>query len=168
MEAYEVHAHSARLIARNHLEAHPVRIDHQPVYLSRTRLIDPNARRGIVNEPALESALASRGFRIVHPETLTLTDQIELFNAHTFVAGCWGSAFHGILFSLRADALTTCVLTEVFAPGNYMLMDALAGNESHYLSVMRKIPPREPNQTRRDVVIDIEAALSHFEAVGVI
>ena len=148
LEAYEVHAHSARLIARNHLEAHPVRIDHQPVYLSRTRLIDPNARRGIVNEPALESALASRGFRIVHPETLTLTDQIELFNAHTFVAGCWGSAFHGILFSLRADALTT--------------------NESHYLSVMRKIPPREPNQTRRDVVIDIEAALSHFEAVGVI
>lgn len=167
LEAYTAHSAATRRVAARYLEGRPYRRDPRPVYLSRTRLLDPNARRVFLNEEALEDALAARGFRIVYPEELTLGEQIEMFNTCSFIAGCWGSAFHGVLFSLQGAALTTCILTGPFAPGNYIMIDAAAGQDSHYLAVMRRETTSDPTVKQRALTIDIDAVLGHFSAIGI-
>lgn len=56
------------------------------------------ARRRLVDEPALISALAAEGFEAVDPGTLPLLDQIRLFAEAAVVAGVHGAALTGALF----------------------------------------------------------------------
>lgn len=66
------------------------------VWLSRSR-VDP----GVLHAPRLEAELAASGWRVVHPETLSLVEQLELLASAGRVAGDEGSAFH--LLALLAD-----------------------------------------------------------------
>lgn len=76
------------------------------------------SRRGsnmrlLVNEAALERALAARGFEIVHPETLPVRRQIELFSGARVVLGATGAGLANALFA-SGDA---CVIE--ILPGNF-------------------------------------------------
>jgi capsular polysaccharide biosynthesis protein len=88
--------HVRRLLSRLHgvdLErATPAADRGEKLFLSRARL--PSTARRIVGEEELERALASRGWRIEHPERLPLDRQLEALAAARTIAGSLGSALH--------------------------------------------------------------------------
>ena len=67
------------------------------IYLSRSRL-----RAGwhqMTNEEEIEKCFEGMGFEIVHPQELSVPDQIALFSKSDTIAGEYGSALHNALFS---------------------------------------------------------------------
>jgi capsular polysaccharide biosynthesis protein len=104
------------------------RIDSAPVFLSRSALAG-NAWHN-EDETRLETLLAEFGMQVVHPEAMTLVEQIRLFNRHSTFVGLIGSAFHGKLFSLRPT--TTLVMSADFPNLNYLLIDSVTGGAGNY------------------------------------
>jgi len=80
------------------LAAYPPRTRdaHKRLWLSRTR-----TDSGVIHAPRLEAELAAAGWTIVHPQTLTIPEQLERLATAGHVAGDEGSAFH--LLALLAD-----------------------------------------------------------------
>ena len=74
--------------------APPPAPDSRRVYLSRRG----TSMRVMVNERALEKALAARGFRIVRPETLSVADQIAAVRGAEVVVGASGAQLANALF----------------------------------------------------------------------
>lgn len=64
----------------------------EKVYLSRHTFHSPIYNVG--GEDRLEERLRSYGWRIVHPETLPVADQVRLFATSRAIAGIEGSALH--------------------------------------------------------------------------
>ncbi|HET9422063.1 MAG TPA: glycosyltransferase family 61 protein [Nocardioides sp.] len=69
------------------------------VYLSRSRFHAGDHGRGRARtdeaqDARLDAAFSDAGFRVVHPETLPITEQIELVRGADVVAGLSGSALH--------------------------------------------------------------------------
>lgn len=56
-------------------------------------------RRRLVERAAFEARAASRGFEIVHPEAMSVPDQIALFRSASVICGEYGSGLHASLFS---------------------------------------------------------------------
>lgn len=67
------------------------------IYLSRSRF----EGRRFVNGEQIEALFARRGFRIVHPETLPLAEQISLSSKAKIIAGEEGSALCNAFFADR-------------------------------------------------------------------
>lgn len=65
------------------------------VFISRARI----GRRRLINEAAIEAIFARHGFHIVHPELLSIGEQIALFSEAPMIAGLGGSAMHSTVFS---------------------------------------------------------------------
>lgn len=63
------------------------------IYLSRRRLA-VQARRRLANEAATERRMKWRGFSVLHPELMSLSDQIRAAAAADILAGVDGSALH--------------------------------------------------------------------------
>ena len=55
--------------------------------------------RRLMNREAIQAMAEAAGFRVVHPETMPLPDQIAMFGSVREIAGEYGSAFHTALFS---------------------------------------------------------------------
>jgi capsular polysaccharide biosynthesis protein len=142
-------------------------VTQQPLYLSRTGLSE--LQRTTAGEAVLEEALASSGFRIVHPERLALEEQIRLVNEHQVIVGSIGSAFHLLLFSrLENEAVYfSCGL-----PGlSFALCDALNGTRAHYLlTAHRDPPPKEPwvKAWNYPDWLDVNATLAALHDLGMI
>jgi capsular polysaccharide biosynthesis protein len=68
------------------------------IFLSRGRIAQ---QRMMVNREAVEAIAVERGFTLVSPETLTLGAQAALFSGACLLAGEYGSALHGSVFSGR-------------------------------------------------------------------
>jgi len=98
----------------------------RPVWVSRSRL--PPPRRAIAGEKVLEEHLAD--WRIVHPQELSMAEQIEVFSKHTTYAGMIGSAMHNILFS-RSPRVTYLTVGEPNL--NFLMCDELVGADSLYV-----------------------------------
>lgn len=102
----------------------------RPVYLSKTRLSQGVNR--IENEAEVEEAVARAGVEVIHPETLSIADQVSLFHTRPAILGAAGSAFHLSLFAPpRAKLVCLNVAPEINA--NFILIDRLTGNQSLYL-----------------------------------
>ena len=76
------------------------------IWLSRTQAAPHRRNWG---ETALQDALAARGWRIVHPQDLTVAEQVRLLAGPGVVAGLEGSAFHAAVL-LRGSAARFIVL----------------------------------------------------------
>jgi hypothetical protein len=95
----------------------------EKIYLSRTQL--PPHKRHILGEKQIETHLSSSGWRIIYPEQLKISEQIEILHKATVIAGSTGSAFH-LLMYLGLDISSKCVITlgskseilENFGPNN--------------------------------------------------
>jgi capsular polysaccharide biosynthesis protein len=79
----------------------PAPAPHMPrIFLSRTRFIDslpkdaPARARAYSNTSAVDDLFRQRGFSVVFPEDLAVTDQIALVRDAEIVAGPSGSALH--------------------------------------------------------------------------
>ncbi len=68
---------------------------HERIFVSRRRI----ERRNLQNQDQVEALFSRYGFAIIHPETLSLKDQVRLFANARMIAGPRGSGMHNIVFS---------------------------------------------------------------------
>ena len=66
------------------------------LFVSRSRA---SQSRPLLNRERIEQIAAGFGLEIVHPESMSLTEQIRLFADASLLVGEYGSALHGSLFS---------------------------------------------------------------------
>jgi capsular polysaccharide biosynthesis protein len=64
----------------------------EPVWLSKSRL--GQGVQGVLNEEEMFPTLERGGVEIVHPQDLSIADQVSLFATRKAVTGVVGSAFH--------------------------------------------------------------------------
>jgi hypothetical protein len=113
--------------------ADAVKSSEQPVYLSR-RLLS-SGQRPIVGESELEGVLRENGFRIAHPQRMTIEDQIKLVNEHTDIFSSTGSAAHNVLFALQSPRLHLLTNEDRFSP-NFFLFSAIAGAPTTFVNCL--------------------------------
>ena len=159
------HLDTTRKIARHVLGDEQVATDEAPVYLSRTKLASApetgRAPKRFDGELEVEQYCAARGCRVVHPESLSLRDQIRLFNAHDVFIGIQGSTFHTALFRLRRKRAVHLYLHSAErAPSakNYDLQDALMGTASY------RIICATPIHGKRHFALDARKAIGGIAA----
>ena len=70
----------------------------QKIWLSRSRLYDGKFGK-ITNEKFLEEELTKIGYTIVHPQMISLYEQVRLISTSNVVAGFDGSQFFSVLFA---------------------------------------------------------------------
>lgn len=86
------------------------------IYLSRSKLVKD--KRKLENEDIVEGVFLRHGFQIVHPEEISLKQQIEILSQAKVVVGPSGSALHNAAFMRKGSlliSLTTpdfCLLNE--------------------------------------------------------
>lgn len=61
------------------------------IYISRTRF---QGRGGILAEASVEANMIRHGYTVIHPERLSLTDQLRHYKSATHIVGVDSSAFH--------------------------------------------------------------------------
>lgn len=105
----------------------------QPVYLSR-RGLGPGAHRFIVGEDRLEAFLETEGFAIVYPESLSVQEQIAIYNRHEWIVSPMGSACHTRLFACGSTNLLMLARTNFTS--NFLLCDRLSDGVAHYANVL--------------------------------
>lgn len=71
------------------------------IYVSRA--LAP--RRHVVNEDEVAACLSRHGFTLVHPERMTLEDQVRRFRTARWIAGPHGAGLTNMLFSGQASIL---------------------------------------------------------------
>lgn len=64
------------------------------IFLSRSNLNDGNSRLDIVSELKIENIFLSKGYEIVHPQELSLSNQINIVRNADYIAGIEGSHLH--------------------------------------------------------------------------
>jgi capsular polysaccharide biosynthesis protein len=116
-------------------------VDETPLYLSRTKL--PKDLRATLGERALEERLAARGVRIVHPQELTLADQLRTVAGARQVIGLTGTATHLTIFRALEGARTVAIGTRL--PQDHQVhVDRLRGAEHRHVHAQYPIHPRAP------------------------
>ncbi|MFE1601941.1 glycosyltransferase family 61 protein [Methylobacterium sp. ID0610] len=125
---YQAYGRLGRAIGARVLASSSVEQSDRPVYYSKANL--KSAVGVIVNEREIEDVLASKGVDIVHPESLTLDDQIGLMASRTSIMGSSGSFLHTSIFCQNRNI--TCLNVTHNINSNFKIIDDLAGNSSNY------------------------------------
>ena len=92
------------------------------VYLSRARL-GGNLRRAR-NEVEIEAVVAARGFQVLHPQEMSISEQVAAMRGADVVAGCDGSALHLAAFARPG---TTLVALDSRVVENQLMIDIARG-----------------------------------------
>ena len=141
-------------------------------YFSRSQLKIGTAK--FLNEADLEYHLAGLDVDIVHPETLSLKEQIEQMHIAKCVIGVAGSALH--LSAFCGEKAIVGISAGQLVNSNFRMIDAVCGNHACYvypsdLSVVDK--PRQfhsawrfgnPSALAYDLVSCAEALLARQQA----
>lgn len=141
-------------------------ISEQPVYLSRSRL-GPQSSRALIGEDRLERLFEREGFRIVHPQSLPIAEQIAVVNQHKWIVAPTGSACHTRLFSRNVNHLL--MLTSDQVHPNYVLCDVLSKGSTHYADVFRsprmdeRVPP-----SLKPLMVDDDRLLHVVKHLGLV
>lgn len=117
------------------LEGSSERSWRRPAYLTRSGLSDDLRKSDA--EPELEQELSRRGFDVLRPETMSLAEQISLFEQAPLVVGTVGSALHTALFS-RSPRTRLGILNWGRGYENCLLIDAVKQHTAYYLKSMRR------------------------------
>lgn len=67
----------------------------EKVYISRSKV----KGRELLNENELENLFSEKGFTIIHPQELTIYEQVKIFSNAKLIAGVGGSAMHNTVYS---------------------------------------------------------------------
>jgi len=98
-------------ILHNHLNASPVFAEAANFLSARLGAIGTESEgekiflargdgnRSLLGRERITAIMAARGFRVLRPETLPIAAQFDLFRSARIVAGEYGSAMHGTMFS---------------------------------------------------------------------
>ena len=117
--------------------------DPTPVYVSRSRLAAE--QRPLAGEDVLEAALR-RDYRVIHPEAMSVEEQVGVFHRHHTFAGALGSGMHNILFT--ESPRVTYLAPETPNP-NFLMCDELVEADSLYVGCcdeggLRPLGPHTP------------------------
>ena len=93
-------------------------------------------QRPIANEEAVEAALTARGFLTVHPQSLSLAEQAELFAQARLIIGQDGSALHNILHAEPGAGLGVIGLPERRNYWHFAFTEAMG----HQVAFMECLP----------------------------
>lgn len=153
-EAYSAHRAVFEHVSRAYVKASDSNSS-RPVFLSRTKLVNGTGRI-LRREIEIDSILSKFGAIVVYPEQLSLEEQIILFNIHNIFIGCWGSAFHNLIFSLQPASCITDVICSNASIGNYLMFDAILGNVANYVDCLAPSPGKKQVWPNLDLEIDVE------------
>ena len=103
--------------------------DEGPLYLSKVR-VDVGVNH-LVNEQEIEDEFARQGVRIVHPETLSMAQQIDTLRRHRTLLGCTGSHLHSTVMLPEGRRIVGLNYIEQIN-ANFALLDKLSGNKASY------------------------------------
>ncbi|MHC4757136.1 MAG: glycosyltransferase family 61 protein [Planctomycetota bacterium] len=163
-EFYSIFRDLLRLAGTSVLSKHrPSKDDNEypeKVYLSRTKL--PYYRRNNANEKLLESMLKRHGFRIIHPQELSLPDQICMFSKARIIVGSFGSAFHTMLLSDISNQKMLC-LTDDCPDQTSTGIDRICNAKTEYIRCIYPHPfciKESGSGATKDKIIDVKRALS--------
>jgi hypothetical protein len=131
------------------------------IYISRSKV----AGRKLLNESEVEAMFSALGFTIIHPQELSIFDQVKLFSEAKLIAGSGGSAMHNTLFSNE-----DCKVLIVSSIGWLVVADALICQKAGQLGYVFGAPAQMPSDTHRtqaDWIVDLAevriAIKSHFD-----
>lgn len=119
--------------------------------------------RNLIDEEAIEQVFVRRGFEVVCPETLSLTQQIELFSEAAAIAGPSGAAFANMVF-----APAGCRILVLYYPGvPYFYFSTLAAALDHDLRYLlgNAVAGSHPVLYQRDFTLDAEKAAMAADAM---
>ena len=72
------------------------------IYVSRSKMAgEPR----LLNEADVETLMTMRGFSVIHPQQLSLIEQLRLFAGATVIAGEFSSALHNAMFMRRGTGV---------------------------------------------------------------
>jgi hypothetical protein len=134
----------------------------QPVYLSRSHL--KRRKRQIVGEKEFEAILESKGFLVVHPEELTIEEQIKTINRHRHIFAANGSAAHLIVFSLHRPHLH--LLTQERVSQDFFLCSAIADVPTTMIQCLDLFDGATSGATALTVNFDSVLRYLHDEGFG--
>ena len=100
------------------------------IYISRSKL--NNKRRQLMNEKEVEKVFASYGFHIVHPQNLSVSQQINLFRNADIIAGPSGSGMYNSVFQKQYKK-KLILTTRNFVKMSDMLINTSTKGELNYL-----------------------------------
>lgn len=99
------------------------------VYVSKSEL--KNGIWAADNEVEIENILVGAGIKVVHPQRMSLAEQIEMF-ASAITIGMEGSAFHTAALSPQKTR-SIIILKFGHTFSNFTLIDKVKGNDVHYI-----------------------------------
>lgn len=149
------HAHARPHVATTRflMDNHTSQFKGKRVYLSRSKL-GKNLRQS-AQEAVLEDRLKAAGFIVTYPETLSLIQQVDIFNNAAAVAGTAGSAFHTSLFSLPDFDGKIAMLSWDKINNRYLMVDLIKSYAISYINSC-KIEDILENERISSLNIDID------------
>lgn len=159
---HDVHDLEHRRIAENAM----LMSDFDPgarVYISRSRL---NGVRSVEGEEQIEALLERAGYRIVHPQELSIPDQIAVFNRAQVIVGCSGSAMHTSLFHLGGPLKIVTLCGPRFNR-RFSLVDRIKSYQATYVHCLTLVE-RDARGAIANVRVDMERAVEGLKMAGVI
>lgn len=103
------------------------------VYLSKSRL--HSGVTGLDGEAFIDLRMRQAGFAVVHPESLGLAEQVNLFRKAELIVGTAGSAFHTLALVPHTSARRVVLTLNEFLNSNFLLLDRVSGGQAEYFSL---------------------------------
>lgn len=103
------------------------------IYISRARLRTGTA--GFYGEEIVEQKFMRAGFRVIHPEQLSISEQINMFRNASIIAGSISSGFHTLLLANESE-VSRCIFNfQDMLNSNFTLVDHVSRGRSYYFSM---------------------------------
>jgi capsular polysaccharide biosynthesis protein len=102
----------------------------EKIYVSRSKL--KNKRRQLVNEAEVEELFSSHGFHIIHPQELSLSDQINYFRNANIIAGPSGSAMYNCVFQKKSGKKLILTSDTFFKLNDIFINTSTKGQLSYF------------------------------------
>ncbi|WP_332694898.1 glycosyltransferase family 61 protein [Halalkalibacter lacteus] len=103
----------------------------EKIYVSRSKL--KNKRRLLVNEVEVEELFHSLGFHIIHPQELSLSNQINYFRNAKFIAGPSGSAMYNCVFEKKSVKKLILASETFFKMNDIFINTSTKGQLSYFI-----------------------------------
>ncbi len=128
--AHQIHSDVGTLIGRFLKKDQILPVFPRPVMFSKEKLVSGVGR--ISNEDEITDRLSQRGVEVLYPETMTLTEQLCVFETAPAVVSYAGSALHTSLLAETPATIIGLNLSSVMG-SSQILIDALKKNDATYL-----------------------------------
>ncbi len=101
------------------------------IYVSRSKLT--NKRRILKNEKAVEKIFSLNGFKIIHPQELEISEQINLFRNAKVIAGPSGSGMYNCVFQQNQPKILILASNKFFKMSDILINTSTGGKLSYFV-----------------------------------